>query len=449
MILFSPLGNTDPIRDFHDGACLHIVRHYLNQGLKRVVLFFTAEMEKKEDAYQPYTRAIKKIAPAVEIEKIYTGIKDAHLYDSFIKILPQNIYKLHENFPDEEILLNLSSGTPQIKNLLAIIAIETNWSRAVQVSSPAEASNLKVENVSDAEEFQIMLDDNLDDKPNAKNRCLEPPLRVLRLYNDKNKILSLIAQYEYTAALTIAKQNPNIPDEVNILLEHAALRLKLRTTDAKKFLPKYNGKNLFPFGGTQEKLLEYLLTIQADREIGNLSSVLIKTVPFLYEILAEYVLRDEHLKVKKSCEMCKVKNSPLQETNLELKRALLEKNNSELLDFLDKSFGNPYRDSFLSEKILKFICAYAADLSANNIYKEITQKLKNIENRNVIDLRNQVAHIITDVDENKFFNVTGMSSNELVEYFFRMMILIYGEEIKIQRTLYRNINQWIQSALEK
>ena len=449
MILFSPLGNTDPIRDFHDGACLHIIRHYLNQGLNRVVLFFTAEMEKKENDYQPYTRAIRKIAPAVEIEKIYTGIKDAHLYDSFIKVLPQNIYKLHEKFPNEEILLNLSSGTPQIKNLLAIIAIETNWSRAVQVSSPAEASNLKMENVSDAEEFQIMLDNNFDDEPNAKIRCSEPPLRVLRLYSDKNKILSLIDRYEYAAALTIAQQNPNVSTEVIHLLKHAALRLKLRTTDAKKILPKYDGKILFPFDGTQEKLLEYLLTIQVDREIGNLSSVLIKMVPFLYEFLAEYVLRDENLKIQRSCKRRKVKDSPLQETNLELQRELLAENNPKLLAFLNNSFGTPYCNSFLSEKILKFICEFAATESEDNFYREIVAKLKYIEKRNVINLRNQVAHIITDVDENKFFKVTGMSSNELVEYFFRMMVLMYGENIRIQRHLYRDINQWIKGALEK
>ena len=417
MILFSPLGNTDPIRDFHDGACLHIVRHYLNQGLNRVVLFFTAEMEKKEDAYQPYTRAIKKIAPAVEIEKIYTGIKDAHLYDSFIKILPQSIYQLHEKFSDEEILLNLSSGTPQIKNLLAIIAVETNWSRAVQVSSPAAASNLKIENVGDAEEFQIMLDDNFDDKPTAKNRCLEPPLRVLRLYNDKNKILSLIDRYEYDAALTIAKQNPNVSDEVKNLLEHAALRLKLRTTDAKKILSKYDGKNLFPFGGTQEKILEYLLTIQADREIGNLSSVLIKTVPFLYEILAEYVLRDENLKVKKSCEMRKIKDSPLQETNLELKRALLEKNNPALLAFLDKSFGNPYRDSFLSEKILKFICAFAANFSENNFYREITQKLRNIEMEASSTLEIKLRTLLPTLTKRNFFKLRKYLQKNLLTIF--------------------------------
>ena len=114
-----------------------------------------------------------------------------------------------------------------------------------------------------------------------------------------------------------------------------------------------------------------------------------------------------------------------------------------------KSFGNPYRDSFLSEKILKFICAFAANFSENNFYREITQKLRNIENRNVINLRNQVAHIITDVDEKKFLQVTEISSKELVDDFFRMTAMLYGEEVKIQRTLYRDINVWIKSALEK
>lgn len=44
-ILFSPIGTTDPVRNCRDGACLHILRHYHPD---KVVLYFTAEMEKRE-----------------------------------------------------------------------------------------------------------------------------------------------------------------------------------------------------------------------------------------------------------------------------------------------------------------------------------------------------------------------------------------------------------------
>ena len=44
-ILFSPLGDTDPVRGCYDGAMLHILRHY---KAVRVVLFYTQDMEEKE-----------------------------------------------------------------------------------------------------------------------------------------------------------------------------------------------------------------------------------------------------------------------------------------------------------------------------------------------------------------------------------------------------------------
>ena len=51
-ILFSPIGTTDPVRNCRDGACLHILRHYHPD---KVVLYFTAEMEKRERNTHMYT----------------------------------------------------------------------------------------------------------------------------------------------------------------------------------------------------------------------------------------------------------------------------------------------------------------------------------------------------------------------------------------------------------
>ena len=46
-ILFTPAGDTDPVRGFRDGAILHILRHY--PQVEKVILFLTKEMEEKEN----------------------------------------------------------------------------------------------------------------------------------------------------------------------------------------------------------------------------------------------------------------------------------------------------------------------------------------------------------------------------------------------------------------
>lgn len=64
-ILFTPAGDTDPVRGYHDGAILHILRHYPTD---KVILFLTKDMEEKEAAMQCYTRGIASVAPDVPVE---------------------------------------------------------------------------------------------------------------------------------------------------------------------------------------------------------------------------------------------------------------------------------------------------------------------------------------------------------------------------------------------
>ena len=50
-ILFTPIGNTDPIKYLHDGSMLHISRHYKPDV---IYLYFTKEMaenHRKDNRY--------------------------------------------------------------------------------------------------------------------------------------------------------------------------------------------------------------------------------------------------------------------------------------------------------------------------------------------------------------------------------------------------------------
>lgn len=447
MILFSPIGTTDPLRDFFDGGMLHIVRHYKGKGLWKVVLFYTKSMAEIEHDYHPYTKSIKKIAPEVEIEEIFTDITQPQLYDTFINIFPKIIYELHENYPHEKILLNLSSGTPQMKSLLALISMENNYTIPVQVNSPRKAANRNLPQISDEEDFLIMFWDMADDAPDAPNRCLEPPLRVIRKYSDKSKIISLSLRYDYDAALTIAEKNEDIPIIVKKLLNHAAYRRKLQPKDACKVLEKYNGEELCPLKeDAQKNLMEYYLTIDVDQKTNNLFGVLVKSTPFIYELLLELVLRDDELNIEQCCTYQGTKK-------FLLKRELLAEKNPSLLSFFDKVYKPVFRDSQLGSINLTNICEFAAgnvvDENKKNIYKSIYDILKMLNKREVFLLRNDLAHIIIDMDEEKFQKITGLASKQLVEYLFELLILVYDEEIRCQRGFYDRLNRWLKSELEK
>ena len=69
-VLFSPIGTTDPIREYYDGPMLHIVRHYLPH---KVYLYYTREMDRKREIIK---QALKPFN--VNIEEIITDIQNPH-----------------------------------------------------------------------------------------------------------------------------------------------------------------------------------------------------------------------------------------------------------------------------------------------------------------------------------------------------------------------------------
>ena len=75
-ILFTPAGDTDPVRGYRDGAILHILRHY---EVDKVILFLTKEMEEKEEKMGCYTKGIHSVSPKVPITAIKSSITNQEL----------------------------------------------------------------------------------------------------------------------------------------------------------------------------------------------------------------------------------------------------------------------------------------------------------------------------------------------------------------------------------
>ena len=328
-ILFSPLGDTDPVRGCYDGAMLHIVRHYQPE---RVVLFYTHDMAEKERHDHRYTRAVQRLAPECQIEEVFTEIRDAHLYESFSRILPQEVLRIRETFPGSTLLLNLSSGTPQMKTVLAMLASDMEHCIGVQVAAPARHSNRANEATQDAEDIDALLENNFDNEEGAENRCEEPPLSAFHYYAERSRILSLIDSYEYAAAGKIARRSALVPPEASLLLSHAERRSMLLTEEAKAVLREYGGKKLFPFAGKTEELVEYFLMMQIDQETGRLSNLMLRMIPFLYEFLREYTAKNLTIPIRSLCE-------PRNGVRL-LVRERLTAQEKELLAALDREF--PY-----------------------------------------------------------------------------------------------------------
>lgn len=437
-ILFSPLGDTDPVRGCYDGAMLHIVRHYQPE---HIVLFYTHDMAEKERHDHRYTRAVQRLAPECQIEEVFTEIRDAHLYESFSRILPQEVLRIRETYPGSTLLLNLSSGTPQMKTVLAMLASDMEDCIGVQVAAPARRSNRANEATQDAEDIDALLENNFDNEEGAENRCEEPPLSAFHYYAERSRILSLIDSYEYAAAGKIARRSALVPPEASLLLSHAERRSMLLTEEAKAILREYGGKKLFPFTGKTEELVEYFLMMQIDQETGRLSNLMLRMIPFLFGFLMEYVVQNVKIPIHMLCERRKNKQW--------LVRGKLEKQERELLRYLDRVFTDGYRDTALSFYILYHFCSYVGETGRTGdsvLHAGMMAELEQI--KELRDLRNEAAHEIVNVTEDRFRQKVGMGSQEAVSCFCRMLALVYGDKVRAMRSTYRDLNVWIGQALE-
>lgn len=233
-ILFSPIGNTDPWRNNHDGAMLHIVRHYQP---KMVYLFFTKSIWNGNATYighrnYDWKKIIQSISGTkTKVEILVEDIEFPHDFDGYKDTFHKHIKLIHQDYPDATILLNVTSGTPQMESTLCLEYVTyPNNKICVQVSTPEKGSNASIEYASPNNQFnQLQCVSDLECI--SKNRCKELNIISFKETIVKNQIKELVAKYDYTSALALYN------DEKNILKNKLLRKQLLILNDA---IQKYN-----------------------------------------------------------------------------------------------------------------------------------------------------------------------------------------------------------------
>ena len=445
-ILFSPIGTTDPVstKNFYDGGCLHVLRHYKPE---RIVLFFTKEMGEIERNEERYTTAIRHVTPDCIIDPpIYTDIVDASQYEEFSQILPRAVQDLLQKYPEHEILLNLSSGTPQIKTVLAMLAADNERCIGIQTVTPEGRANNPQKLT--PEELHTLLEMNEEKECEAERRCNEPQLKIFRYHAEKNRIISLLRTYEYNAALTLARSSSLVPADAKQLLKHAAARTDLLPDKARKILAEYNGQKLFLFTGEEELLIEYFLIMQIDQENDHLSNFMLRISPFLDKFLLDYVQKNVRGGRQNPQNILNLSRYIKRKGGYRLERERIEQAAPKLLTRLDREYGG-YKDSDLSFTLLISYCDYMQEeglTKDTKLHDDMMAELGKLGDIRI--LRNNVAHQITNVTRESFQKVTQMTPPALMAIFTQMLTLVYGGKVKEALTTYSRINGWLEEALE-
>lgn len=278
-VLISAVGDTDPFRNLHDGALIHIARKYRPE---KVILIFSEHTAKKQGNIE---KALFSIAPDYEPELIIhdsiISDNEVHIFDVMFQRFSDILQEYYTK--EDEFILNLSSATPQIKSALFVINRLNGINvKAVQVSSPEHASNENIGHDND-ENIDELIEVNEDNKVNFIDRTIEDNAEKFNQALLKKTARDFIEKFDYKAALDILDQLSDFPNLKSVREEIRDVVNCLSKQDVPKGLRHKKLKE------EEQKILSAYLTIELQRERGNVSESFIRIKNLTEFILEDYI----------------------------------------------------------------------------------------------------------------------------------------------------------------
>ena len=415
-ILISAVGDTDPIRNFHDGPLLHIVRVYRPE---KIVLVHSERSLTKHDKLVKALKSIKDYSP--EIIQDGGVLPDAQvaifdkMYDTVSSIVKKYI-------SDDEIILNISSATPQIISaMFAVNRISDFNVTAVQVVTPQHKSNegLRHDN---QEDIDTLIETNLDNQSDYENRTLEDTGSKFSQDLTKRNLKALIDNYDYQGALELLRAL-KLPKKQESFSNIKELRKKLtEISDTIKIqgMPDKIVKSKLLSNQAKSALNSYL-NIDRNHKQGNIAEVLIR-VKSLVEFILENYLNNHFLDVI----TYKEDGKPF--LNASKYPEILKKFQEDA-----KMRGQEYHSGYLS------LPAYIGILKFFEPNHDLLKHIYKIQEINQV--RNQVAHSLQAFDRE---NLTKVSS----AVFESKQILLASFDIDNHWfSFYEDLNQEIKKLL--
>lgn len=284
-ILISAVGTTDPISYNHDSALLHIARNYRPD---KIVLVYSQEMLVKQDLINKVLLSIEGYNPIIEIDSTTLNNDEVHLFDKMYEVMGLIIQKYTNN--DDEIILNLSSGTPQIKSaLFALNRINDYNTQAIQVPTPKNGANREYKPLTDSE-IDALIVENQDNSLDFVDRSIKDKSEKFSQALVKRHLRSLIASYDYQAAEVIINRKEDTKSLSNIK------KIRKKISDFSRVFKNQSILSdilSFPLDDSQKKALNYYLMIDVLKEREHIADVLIKAKS-LAEFVIEETIKKDH-----------------------------------------------------------------------------------------------------------------------------------------------------------
>lgn len=434
-ILFSPLGLTDPISNFRDGAMLHICRYF---PIDKVYLYMSKEVYEYHLHDNRYLYCLEKLGETVgrkiEAELIVKdNLEDVHVFDYFIDEFRGIIAELHSKDSQAQVYLNVSSGTPAMKSALQILAAFREFDMIpVQVGTPERHSNPHAEekvNYNPEEQWECNEDNSI-----TENRCTISANVSFLMQIKKQMLSELINKYDYAGSNTLAATMKNSLDPAALeLIDGAEKRSGLDYNGAKKAFSGHGIKVLETEQSNFAPVTEYLLALDIKVRRREFADFLRGLTPLLADIF-ELIL----LKLGFSV------NSFTYTTHAGVRKWSEDKlkQRTDILDALNDKYNGCFRSGDInSDSMLEII----RELSADDRLIKNCSDLRGAEKKT----RNLAAHEIITVNDEWIKKCTGFSASELIK---ELRVLLDYTDIHVGREFffsYDRMNECIIGYLKK
>lgn len=450
-ILVSVVGRTDPIRGQHDGPILHIVRHYRPEA---AILLLSEEMEKSENEYHHNEEAIHMLDQECRVQTIPTGIRDAHSYDAFSVKLLAICKDVRKRYPDKTILLNITSGTPQMETALCMIAIaDPVHYRAIQVVSPEKASNSTPMFHPRNDLIEEWFETDVDNEEGSPCRCQVPELLNFKRPIVQFQIQCMTEHYDYSGALLLYEENrENFSQETGLLLEHAKKRLNLEHKEAEQAAGKLGLKGeLYPVPRSDiGQLMDFYNSMRIKQMRGELNDFSMRLeimILYLGKYLMEKCMRVslEDLTTGRG-----LKHSQI----LYLSKEKCVEKIPGIEAYLDEQFSDKKSGRFewgnpVNALSIVHMARYLSRQPGNEKFANAAEEMVKWVNLSV-QVRNPAAHTIVAITDDLIReSYDGKDSGALVKSMKTVLKQAFGGEAKDEAFgIYETINRMVKEAME-
>ncbi len=419
--LFSPLGGTDPISQTNcrDGSMLHICR-FLKPD--KVFLYLSKEMVDYERADHRYTYCLNELMKlqerTFEVELIERpDLVDVQDYDFFYTEFSVIINRIMTGEMDgtDTLILNIASGTPAMKSALAVMKTISEYPcRLIQVTTPTKSMNIHDNSGYDP---VLMWECDEDNRPDAKNRCVEITLPSLALMKKEEIIKMHIRAYDYRAAMQVASTLPSGKSAAYIdLIKMAEARLGFDLDEARSLEGKTGCVCLPVKKRIPGRQLEYALILEIKLRKHEYADFLRALTPLIVDLF-EMVLESRcGFKVDDYCDPDSKKQyeKKVKYHQHVARRWSREKFGQDdigqrALAALDSHYGEDgFRNKDVSSDHLKVL---VDEFCMDQGMISIVSNLRNVE----IKVRNLAAHELDSFNEDKIYDLTGLSTNKIMQ----------------------------------